>query len=287
MTGNRHDNPLNRLPFGPIAVSLVLVLTGAAYLALRPSRPDDLGAAFFRRPPRGTVRVVTWNIGWDRGGPGTSLEGWVVDAVADALNRLHADVICLQAVESEECSESIAAALDGEWSHATIRDGAVATHHMTVLVRRSMQPIQRRLLDTRADRSSIVYDVQVSDRGVGRFACADASGMDGPWRHKYFADLNTWVGEHPAALTVLAGSFGTESSGDSGVGGSTDSRTLDLLRRGWIECGPAGVATTRNRGQADRVFAMPKTVSVARAAVVTGAAIAGVEHLPIVVDIVP
>ena len=186
---------MNRIPIGPIVVSLALVVAGGVYyaVALRDDRPA----------PRadGTLAMVVWDIG---GEP----RAFDAETIAGVLRENRANLSALVGLSSSEQADHIVAALGGGWHVAAVSADTANTSYLVLLAKDGLGQVDQHLVDAGCSRTAIVFDISDSQRRLTRIICCDAEG-DGPdCVQQYVDDVIAWCEGTPAALTVVTGRLG-------------------------------------------------------------------------------
>lgn len=245
-------------------------------------------SGFLDPPGTGVVRVVTWNIERGDGDSGLGLSAEAVRHVAGVLNRLAPSAVMLQGLASEADSDAIGAALAGEWVGDSVPRRSGSEQRLGIFVRRSVEPLDREMINTVVGDRALAYYVGGSAGGSAggalRLVCMHADSADSERRRRYCDDVLDWLARRRPVLSVLGGALGV----DVGAKSEADGFKTAVERMGevLVDCGPTGVATIRGGGRVDYVFVTPNSGTV-RSAVVDGAGWSTMLHSPVVVDLVP
>jgi hypothetical protein len=227
-----------QFPIGPLALSALLVVLGATFLARRGTEGLDVAAA-----PEGLVRVVSWNLADDAQADQPN------GAICNALARLNADVVCLQGVSSADLAGEIGRCLGPEWRSQALPypDG----RHLAVLAGPRLEVVAYHLVPTPAG-DAVALTLRRPGRPVFHVVCAEASGRlgDSDARGRYLGGVLGWHDAHPSALTVLAGNI------------DVDTNTRQRLATRFSEVSVAGAPSSEIR-------IAPLGVSVSRSATVS------------------
>lgn len=253
-------------------------------------------------PARGDspLRVVTWNVGQAllEGAPALrrDQEGWVVER----LRALDPDVVVLQELADDEQAERLAAALDarGDWDARVSSVGA--GRHVAVLARcQDLDRMRLRGARGRAVLARARFGREDGERLDLFVAGLHADPFDPGARNALLGSVRAQLDERAeGAPRVLAGDFNIDLDPDARRDLFSDDAYLDVETYNAV-LGPANgrgelldaAARAGPTAEPDRrldfVLIEPGAFDVRQAAPWRGQRAAGMDHDPVVVDLVP
>ncbi|MCP4247387.1 MAG: endonuclease/exonuclease/phosphatase family protein [bacterium] len=188
--------PRKRLPAGPIAVTLALVL-GGLYLMLRPTTPSPVEPA-----ADGVIRVASWKLA-----TGLGQRSGGVTAIAATLRELAVDVIAIQGLQDETLVAALGQALGAGWQHEAVpgwdgRQLAILVGPKTAIAAYHLVPGRDPLAG-----DAVALTLQASSRASFLVVCHDVGGSDRDpeMQRQYLDGVLSWSRDHQVGTIVLAG----------------------------------------------------------------------------------
>jgi endonuclease/exonuclease/phosphatase family metal-dependent hydrolase len=263
-----------------LALVFCLMLAGAFHFA----RPHESEETLASTPSEGSLRLLTWNIGYAELEDDTRAHTKDFDAVAEVILKADPDAVALQELTGQAQLDVLLKLLKGRYRGQVAEQGQ-GDRFEAVLVKDSGAVFSSVAIGARYAQAASFRPRAEGSQIILLSAHADA--FNAARRRRYTEGLMDWAQAHNSTEVFVAGDFNFELKATNEQNLYTDdvkhdSESYSHILRTFRDLGRNAGDTAINDRRIDYIFGSAR---VKRAEVLRDAAVGRMDHWPLVVEV--